>query len=79
MLSETGSANRFFELPLSAISKERAIEQGAILDGFYQKITCQALMGMEDWFSASILTSLQKRSSWKGEDRISQTPLQLGF
>lgn len=54
-----------------------------MLEDFYRKITSQAVVEMEDWFSASILTSLRYAflycRGWKGEDGIFQTLLQLSF
>ena len=64
---------------LSALSRERAVEQDAMLEDFYWKITSQAVVEMEDWFSASILTSLRYAflycRGWEGEDGIFQTLL----
>lgn len=67
----------------SDVIRERAIEQGATLEDFYQKIICQAVVEIKEWYLASIRTSFQCAflyyKGWKSDDVIFQIPLQLGF
>lgn len=54
-----------------------------MLEDFYQKIICQAVVEIEEWYLASIPTSFQCAflycKGWKGDAVIFQIPLQLGF
>lgn len=45
--------------PDSDVIRERAIEQGATLEDFYQKIICEAVVEIKEWYLASIRTSFQ--------------------
>lgn len=43
----------------STATRERATEQGAVLQGFYQQSICRAVVEMADLCMASILTSFR--------------------